>query len=762
MTPSDRQPEVTMQSRRWTIGRARECDYVVSHALVSSRHAALEERPDGYLYLVDNGSTNGTYYNSPTNRLTQPTPVGSDDLVYFSRQYSVSVGEILRALGAKAIGRPPAEGQMVQVNQTTITIGRDPKNTVVLNGLFISRFHARIDRMPTGEAVLRDLGSTHGTVVNGELIRNAKRTITSNDKIEIGGMTLSLQFSSADGVSVGVQREGIYITARGLGFQVPQRGGGMRQLLHDIDFAIFPGEFVGLMGPSGCGKTTLLNVLLGNNRITGGSVEYNGIAVAQFKDQFGSLIGYVPQEDLLHAELTVRETLYYQARLRLPQDVSSREINQSIDKLCEQLGLFRPGGLDVRDVIVGSPERKGLSGGQRKRLSLAIELLTDPKLLYLDEPTSGLSSRDTRLVMELLRQLATERNITIIITIHQPAPRVYRLLDKVIYLKSGKLGYFGQAYPDSIAYFIPDEPPEVSGPDGVMDKLDEIGDEQLASGYRNSNVYRTNVSQRFERMFTTNVARNSGLVPKRVGFGRQFTFLLLRYLRCRWVDKVSLGVLLAQAPLVAMLMCLVFKAQNPHDMLTVLFLLGFVSLWFGVNNSAREIVGELALLRREKRADLNPTAYLLSKVVGQGGVTLIQVALLLGITLGVLDKIHLGFFPALAVCWSVSLVGVSIGLAISSTVKTQIAAVVAVPLILIPVILLGGLIKPFPDMKHLVRYLGDITPVRWSFEMLTALTKNVPTGFDFFDGAKWYGGAAYLAVVFALMVAWGIYRLKRI
>ena len=751
-------PEVTVQTRRWTIGRARDCDYVVSHALVSSRHAALEERPDGHLYLVDNNSTNGTYYNSPTNRLTQPTLIAADDVVFFSRQYSVSVGEMLRALGAKASGHQPNEGQMLQINQPTITIGRDPQNTVALQGLYVSRFHARIDKLPTGQVMLRDLGSTHGTVVNGELIRGTQRPVTSADKIEIGGMTLSLQFAAGDSVSVGVQREGIYITARGLGFQVPQRGGGMRQLLQGIDFAVFPGEFVGLMGPSGCGKTTLLNVLLGNNRITGGSVEYNGIDVAQFKDQFGSLIGYVPQEDLLHGELTVRETLYYQARLRLPQDVSAREINQSIDRLCEQLGLYKPGGLDVRDVIVGSPERKGLSGGQRKRLSLAIELLTDPKLLYLDEPTSGLSSRDTRLVMELLRKLATERNITVIITIHQPAPRVYRLLDKVIYLKSGKLGYFGQAYPDSISYFIPEESPDVAGPDGVMDKLDEINDEQLAHGYRSSAAYRTNVAQRFERMYSAHAPRNSGLVPKRVGFTRQFTFLLLRYLRCRWVDKVSLAVMLVQAPLVAVLMGVIFKSLA--DVPTVLFLIGFVSLWFGVNNSAREIVGELALLRREKRADLNTMAYLFSKIVGQGGITLIQVGLLLAITLAMLDKVHLNFLPALAVCWSVSLVGVAIGLGISSTVKTQVAAVVAVPLILIPVILLGGLIKPFEDMKDLIRLLGDATPVRWSFEMLTALTKDVPI--DHFHGAKWYGGAIYLAVVFAGMVYWSLHRLKTV
>jgi ABC-type multidrug transport system ATPase subunit/pSer/pThr/pTyr-binding forkhead associated (FHA) protein len=752
-------PELTMQTRRWTIGRVPENDYVVSHAQVSSRHAALEQRPDGSLFLIDLNSRNGTFLNTSPQRLPEPTPVTPDDVAYFSRHFKVTIGEVIRSLDAKASGAQGAEGKMLQVDRPVIAIGRDAKNDIVLNNLFVSRFHARIEKLPNNDVILRDLGSTHGTSINGELIRGTTRKITADDKVEIGGMTLSLQFSSSSNFSqVGVQREGIIILSRGLGFQVPQRG-GRRKLLQGVDFAIFPGEFVGLMGPSGCGKTTLLNVLLGGNTITEGTVDYNGIGVADFKDRFGSLIGYVPQEDLLHAELTVRQTLFYQAKLRLPLDVSSREITQSIDKLCEQLGLYKPGGIDVRDVIVGSADRKGLSGGQRKRLSLAIELLTDPKVLFLDEPTSGLSSRDTRLVMELLRTLASERNITVVITIHQPSLRVYRLLDKVIYLKSGKLGYFGEAYPDSISYFLPGEAPEIAGPDAIMEKLDEIDDDQLANAYRASPVYRRNVLDRYERMQGSS-GRSSGLLPKSVRFDRQFRYLLLRYLQCRMGDLISLAVLLIQAPLVAFLMYLVFKDQTPQDVLTVLFLLGFVSLWFGVNNSAREIVGELALLRREKRADLNTSAYLASKIVGQGGITFLQVFLLLSVTLGMLKDIHLGFPAAMAVCWSVSLVGISIGLALSSTVKTQIAAVVAVPLILIPVILLGGLIKPFPDMKGFVRFLADITPVRWSFDMLTALCHDVPE--DFFNGAGWLSGSVYLVVVFGLMVAWSLYRLRRV
>lgn len=759
MPPAD--PYVTINSRRWTIGRAADCDYVISHAHVSSHHAVLEEQAGGRLYVTDSSSSNGTYLNLASQRINQSTAVTSDDLIYFSRNFSVTVGEILRAVNRKASAPAAAgAGQVLQLEKPAITVGRDSKNDVVLQNPFVSRFHARLNKLPDGRIILTDLGSTHGTAINQELIRGCARTISTQDKIEIGGMTLSLQFSGNNFSRVGVQREGIHIVSRGLSFQVSQASGKARHLLQNIDFAINPGEFVGLMGPSGCGKTTLLNILLGMNRMTAGSVEYNGMDVSIFKNAFGSLVGYVPQEDLLHAELTVRETLYYQAKLRLPTDVSRAEINRKIDRLCERLGLYKPGSLDVRDVLVGSPERKGLSGGQRKRLSLAIELLTEPKVLYLDEPTSGLSSHDTRVVMDLLKEIATEQSISIIITIHQPSLRVYRLLDKVIYLKSGQLGFFGQAFPRSISYFVPHAEPEVSGPDGVMEELDQINTEEMAQRFRSSADYRENVIDRYARLQATGSGNKGGFVPKKVAFPRQFLYLLSRYLTCRWQDKISLLVLLVQSPLVAALMCLVFKGESPQDLLTVLFLLGFISLWFGVNNSAREIVGELALLRREKRADLNTTAYLFSKIVGQGVITLAQVALLLTITLRLLDQIHLDFGPALAVCWSVSLVGIAMGLAISATVKTQVSAVVTVPLVLIPIILLGGMIKPFPEMKGFTRFLADVTPVRWSFEMLTALTRDLTV--TFFTNAQWWGGAIYMAVVFGLLVYYGMWKLKRV
>ena len=591
------------------------------------------------------------------------------------------------------------------------------------------------------------------------MIRDRSRVITVQDKIEIAGQTLSLQISAGTGgTRVGVHRQGIFVACRGADFQINQRNGKDRYLLRAVSFAVFPGELVGLMGPSGSGKTTLLHVLLGTYQATGGAVEYNGIKAEIFKQRFGSLIGYVPQEDMLHPELTVRETLYYQAKLRLPKDVSRQEIYNRIDRICFQLGLFRSGGIDVRDVLVGSPESKGLSGGQRKRLNLAIELLTEPKLLYLDEPTSGLSSRDTRIVMELLRKLASERNITIIITIHQPSQKVYQLLDKVIYLKNGRLGFFGPAFPDSIAYFVPEEQPETSSPDAVMEKLDEMKDDAMVARFIASEAYAKNIKARWDRVPKPNPSNESRLKVSKVGFIRQFNYLLSRYLRCRWNDKTSLLVLLAQAPLVAILLCMVFWEQTPQDVATVLFLLGFVSLWFGVNNSSREIVGEIALLRREKRVGLNTVAYLLSKLVGQGAMTLLQVALLITLTLISLQKVQVDIPLAIFVCWLTSLAGISVGLTISAFVRSQIAAVAAVPLVLIPVILLGGLIKPFNQMHNLILCLANLTPARWAFEMMTAFCHHVRI--DFFHGAGWLGGSAYILTLILLSTLLTTFRLR--
>lgn len=229
------------------------------------------------------------------------------------------------------------------------------------------------------------------------------------------------------------------------------------------------------MGPSGAGKTTLISALNGYTPPTLGQVLFNDRDLYANYGQFQGVIGYVPQDDIMHGDLTVARALYYTARLRLPPDSSDAEIAERIKVVIEQLGLK-----GTENVLIGSPQKRGISGGQRKRVNLAMELLTDPAVLFLDEPTSGLSSEDTLTVMRLLRTLADEGK-TILLTIHQPSLEAYRQLDNLVVVAKdpgttdpGRLTYYGPAYPQAVQFFNPQhEEGAVLSPDEVLRSLAE-------------------------------------------------------------------------------------------------------------------------------------------------------------------------------------------------------------------------------------------------------------------------------------------------
>ncbi len=709
---------------RWVVGRSPDCDVVLNHAHVSGVHAVVERDGSGRWFVEDHGSTNGTFVNSLEGRIRR-SEVADDDIVFFSRRYSMPA----RLLKGRLLGgmREEEAGARCDGARDVVRIGRAPDNDIVLDRFDVSRYHAEIRVLPGGRRILKDLGSLAGTYVNDRLLRGGEVEIGKEDRIEIGGMQVSCGFDAAEGAGagrVGVDRRGIYVRSEGLGFSV-RAAGGARALITDFDLAIYPGEFIGLMGPSGCGKSTLINLLIGRLMPGAGVVEYNGCDLSSNAERFGPQIGYVPQDDILHPELTVREALYYSARLKLPREIGDGEIGRKIDKLCERLGLYRPGTADdVRETLVGSPDRRGISGGQRKRVNLAIELLTDPQILFLDEPTSGLSSKDTRTVMELLRGIASERGIPVIITIHQPSVRVFSMLDKVIFMKAGRLCYFGPAFPDSVEYFEPGEDAAHAGADAVLERLEDAAGEEYARRYRESAHYRASIRDRWGRMARGEAAGSGATASGGPPPWAQFYHLLRRGALCKARDLGSLAVLQAQAPLVALVMVLVFNDAMARDRASVAFLLGFVSLWFGVNNSSREIVGELAIVRRERRSGLSPLAYVGSKAAIQAAVTFGQCAILAMVVAAAMPGLGLPFLPGILACWVTSLAGIGIGLAISAVSRSQVAATVAVPLVLIPIILLGGLIKPHLELNEspLMGFLSDLLPAQWAFEALAAVS----------------------------------------
>lgn len=738
---------------RWAVGRSPDCDVVLNHAHVSGVHAIVERDVGGRWFIEDRSSTNGTYLDSPDHRVGR-AEISDDNILFFSRRYSMPARLLKRRLvsgirDGGVGGRCDGAGNLVR-------IGRAPDNDIVLDQFDVSRHHAEIRVLADGRRILKDLGSLAGTYVNDRPLRGAEVEIGRDDRIEIGGMEVSLGAEATPGAAgrVGVDRRGTYVRAEGLGFTV--NGGGVpRALISDFDVAIYPGEFVGLMGPSGCGKSTLINLLIGRLRPTTGIVEYNGCDLAANAGRFGAQIGHVPQDDILHPELTVREALYYSARLKLPRDIDDAEIGLKIDRLCERLGLYTPAtGEDARDLVIGSTERRGISGGQRKRVNLAIELLTDPQILFLDEPTSGLSSKDTRVVMEMLRGIASERGIPIIITIHQPSVRVFSMLDKVIFMKAGRLCYYGPAFPDSVEYFEPGKDPAHAGADAVLERLEDAAGEEYARRYRESPQYELCIRDRWDRMVSGGTGQSGESVDKGASGLSQFAQLMRRGATCRARDLGSLAILQAQAPLVALIMVLVFDDGMARDRASIAFLLGFVSLWFGVNNSSRDIVGELSILRRERRRGLSPLAYVSSRATIQAAVTLGQCAILVTVVAIAMPGLEMPILTGALACWVASLAGIGMGLAISALARTQVAATVAVPLVLIPIILLGGLIKPHPELSEsvLMGALSDLMPARWAFYSLAAIA-NVQ---GFFRSPSFWTGIFALvamALVFGL-ISW--------
>ena len=318
-----------------------------------------------------------------------------------------------------------------------------------------------------------------------------------------------------------------------------------KRLLDDVSLSIYPGEMVALMGPSGAGKTTLLELLTGQREATKGAVLLNGRDLLKSWGEFRHTIGYVPQDDIMHRDLTVYEALFHAAKLRLPRDLPTEAVEAHVEKLMNRMGL-----LPLKDSIIGSEKVRGISGGQRKRVNIAMELITEPSLLFLDEPTSGLDASSTLEVLQLLRKLA-DSGKTIILTIHQPRIEAYGLMDNLILLaKGGHLAYFGPAKGQAVHYFeervAAKKPTEKNPADFIMDVLESkpelIGRALISNQVPMSDLFRIAWGK-------SKKTRNM-LPPKGRSLLSQFYVLLTRYSRRKLRDRTALTIQLLQAPVI--------------------------------------------------------------------------------------------------------------------------------------------------------------------------------------------------------------------
>jgi ABC-type multidrug transport system ATPase subunit/pSer/pThr/pTyr-binding forkhead associated (FHA) protein len=739
------------------LGRDPSCDIVMeANAIMVSRKHAQVSRQDGGYVVTDNGSFNGTLVNE--QRISTPTPIyhgdeiqlgmGGPVLRFNSPQQTAPKGASLAGQRAVAAGQQavlqdlPGEigsktmvfrggnvSQQVKTESSAqpqllmqltfggkqeLTIGRDDNNDVKLDGLQISNRHARL--LQSGSSVaIEDLNSTNGVYVNGQKI--SRQNISTSDAVQIGSFVIRVD--NAGNIGVFDTRSKTRIDSVNITKEVRDRsGGGKLKLLDGVSLTIMPNEFVGLLGPSGAGKSTFMDALNGMRPASGGSVLVNNLDLYQNLDALKQSIGYVPQDDIIHRELTVYRTLYYVAKLRLSTDVSRKEIDQIVNEVMDVTGLS-----ERRDVPINQ-----LSGGQRKRVSIAVELVTKPSVIYLDEPTSGLDPATEEKIMVLFRQIA-ESGRTVILTTH--AMENVKLFDKIVLLMRGKLVFYGK----------PDEALAHVGAKSfkeLYDKLEEPIEQRMGMNGANRHQVTEQVAEEWKQKFTQtpqykkNVyeplrqigqVQSQGVQQKRklglYGAVRQWMTLSRRYWEVLVRDKFNLFILFMQAPIVAFLTFLVMDADQPRDF--VYFVLSLVSVWFGTSVAAREIIREKAVYARERMVNLGLMPYVFSKLFILGIIVGIQ-CLMLFLPLKFLDFAglmempgDLGGVPHFWVMILTAGVGIALGLLISATVKTSEMATSLVPLILIPQILFSGLVG-VPNLPS--KIAGMIMPATWSFDTM--------------------------------------------
>ncbi len=738
------------------IGRAPDCGLVIDNPAVSAHHARLTREQGGVL-IEDLDSANGTFvddrrikrmrlgwrqvFELSTVRLTPLEVVRRVHAAGAPPGDKTSVVGLLqenterRGRGATAESKGPArlgldEGgsrPILDLKQgQTLLIGRDPSADIVLDTPNISRLHARLERVRRGIRV-EDLGSTNGTWVNGE--RLAKPTILKpGDDLRLGPhrieLTKDLKVVGAPVGQGGVR--GVRVDAAGVTREVG-KGKTRKIVVDDVSFSILPGEMVAIMGPSGAGKTSVLTALAGYTAPTSGAVFLDGLSLFGQYDIFRSAIGYVPQDDVMHRTLTVQEVLYYHAKVNYPDELRDEEIRRRIDTVLRRLDLD-----GVRDSIVGDDVRRGLSGGQRKRLNVAMELLSEPSLLLLDEPTSGL---DARSAMQLIRQCRGLANSgrTVVMTIHQPRREAFHLFDKLLLLsKGGKVAYFGPGRQAKRYFQARSEVPPSTAQnpaDYVIDVLDPIEPSQgkppdtWRDAYRDSPEYRRFVSRRLkkeEKKYAKKAARKRG--RRQAPAIGQFFHLSRRYALLKWRDRTALAVQLLQAPVIGVLALLIFR-NAPFEPMTfqdkvspALFVVVSAAIWFGCSNVAREIVGERAVFRRERMGSLRPGPYLASKMVIQGTLIAIQMGILLALLAPFVPfqgpRLQLVAVPLVA-GWS----AMAMGLFISTAARTELAAIQYVPLVVLPQIILSGILVPVagPNATNLAAWLSKPMLLRWAY-----------------------------------------------
>ncbi|WP_330252323.1 FHA domain-containing protein [Nocardia sp. NBC_00565] len=822
-----------------TMGRAPEVTLFVDSPLVSRVHATLAWQGNNWV-LTDNGSTNGVFVDA--RRLSQPVPINRPTQVRLGDAISGPLLHLLPATPARTPAaqqppaaqpqssvppgyqhprrtqpqpqqwpqqppsqpqqqqppqqrpqlppQPPSQPQQPNVDMTFkadtsmlppvrsrtstapiaradrvppggLNIGRTSDNQIVVNDPLASRKHARL--VAAGEGLtIEDLGSANGTFVNGR--REQRTVLRERDIITIGNIDFVVQQGALVHRQKPVAEQGLHV--HGVGFTVE----GNKQLLVDVNMQAGRGTLTAMIGPSGAGKSTLSKLIAGSTQPSGGVVTFEGRNLHAEYEALRSRIGMVPQDDVLHRQLTVRQALGYAAELRLPPDNSKADRQQVIDGVLKELSLTEHADTRV----------DRLSGGQRKRASVALELLTGPSLLILDEPTSGLDPALDRQVMVMLRELA-DAGRTVIVVTHSVA--CLDMCDQVLLLApGGKTAFCGH-------------PASVGAAMGTSDWAEIFGrvaanPDQAFAAYRSRLAFATPPPPPAPRQ------QGSAGSPPQSGRGKQFSTLARRQVRLIFADRGYLAFLVV-LPFILGALSLVVPGKNGFQsgaleqvqsgnetlfvpsgggetqQLLVVLILG--ACFMGSTLTVRDLVGERTIFYRERAVGLLPSAYLLAKIAVFSLTAFLQAAVLVGITLvGKKPPLEGSVIPngptelyldiaLTAVCCVV------FGLLLSALAKSneQVMPMLVV-MIMVQLVMAGGLI-PVTD-RVVLEQISWLFPSRWGYaagastvDIRTLFANAQPDALWKHEPNIWYldiGLLVAITVVLAI-ITWRRLRLRK-
>ncbi|HTL80512.1 MAG TPA: ATP-binding cassette domain-containing protein, partial [Bacteroidia bacterium] len=506
------------------------------------------------------------------------------------------------------------------------------------------------------------------------------------------------------------------------------------------------GRLIGIMGGSGAGKSTLLNVLNSNETPTKGEVLINGINIHTQKDKIEGVIGMVSQDDLLIEELTVFQNLFYNAKLCFG-NLGDPEITKLVNEVLSDLGLY-----EARNLKVGSPLEKTISGGQRKRLNIALELIREPSVLFVDEPTSGLSSRDSENIMDLLKELALKGKLVFVV-IHQPSSEIFKMFDKLIILDVGGYPiYYGNPV-DAVVYFkkmvnhVNSDESECPtcgnvNPEQIFNIIeskvvDEYGNltrtRKVSPGEWN-NFYKEYIESKQEKVQPLNENPESTFnIPGRI---KQMLVFMVRDVKSKLTNTQYMSISLLEAPVLAFILAYLVRFFNTdvsnkigynfrenENLPSYMFMSVVVALFIGLTASAEEIIRDRKILKRESFLNLSRSSYLMSKILIMFVLSAIQTAAFVAVGNGILG-IKGMWVDYWLVLFTTSCFANMLGLNISSAFNSAVTIYILIPFLIIPQLLLSGVIVKFEKLnptitsQRTVPVVGEMMASRWAFEAL--------------------------------------------